>query len=47
MPDHIHLFVSAPPDVAPAGIVQLVKSITTRKVFERYPIVKQCLWGGP
>jgi len=46
MPDHVHLFVSAPPDVAPATIVQTVKSITARKVFERYPGVKRVLWGG-
>jgi len=46
MPDHVHLFVSAPPDVAPAKIVQTVKSITARKVFERYPSVKRKLWGG-
>ena len=46
MPDHVHLFVSAPPDVAPAEIVQVVKSITARKVFERFPSVKRRLWGG-
>ena len=46
MPDHAHLFVSAPPDVAAAQVVQTVKSITAREVFKRFPGVKKHLWGG-
>jgi putative transposase len=46
MPDHVHMFVSAPPDLAPAEIVQTVKSITARKLFERFPGIKRFLWGG-
>jgi putative transposase len=46
MPDHVHLFVSAPPDIAPAQIVQVVKSITAREVFKRFPGIKRMLWGG-
>jgi putative transposase len=46
MPDHVHMFVSAPPDLAPAEIIQKVKSITARKVFERFPGIKRFLWGG-
>ena len=46
MPDHVHLFVSSPPDVAPARVVQTVKSITAREVFKRFPGVKKHLWGA-
>ena len=46
MPDHVHLFVSAPPDIAPARIVQKTKSITAIKVFKRFPGIKRLLWGG-
>ena len=46
MPDHVHLFASAPPDVAPAKLVQTIKSITARKVFERFTGIKRILWGG-
>jgi putative transposase len=46
MPDHVHMFVSAPPDVAPARIVQTVKSITARRMFARFPGIKKMLWGG-
>ena len=46
MPDHVHLFVSAPPDISPSKVAQTVKSITAREVFKRFPGVKKHLWGG-
>jgi putative transposase len=46
MPDHVHLFVGASPEVSPASIVQVVKSITAKKVYERFPGIKRVLWGG-
>jgi putative transposase len=46
MPDHVHMFVSTPPDLAPAEIIQRVKSITARKLFERFPGIRRFLWGG-
>lgn len=46
MEDHVHMFVSAPPDIAPSRIVQMVKSITAREVFKRFPGIKRKLWGG-
>jgi putative transposase len=44
--DHVHLFLSAPPRYAPAEVVQILKSISARKVFEEFPEVKHALWGG-
>ncbi len=46
MPDHVHMFVSAVPHIAPAKLIQTVKSITTREVFKRFPSIKRHLWGG-
>jgi putative transposase len=46
MPDHVHMFVSASPEMSPASIVQTVKSITARKMFLRFPGIKKMLWGG-
>jgi putative transposase len=40
------MFVSASPELAPASIIQTVKSITARKLFERFPGIKNFLWGG-
>ena len=46
MPDHVHLFVSAAPENSPAHLLQVIKSITAREVFKRFPGMKRFLWGG-
>lgn len=46
MNDHIHMFVSAGPDMSPAQLVQIVKSITGKELFRKFPSIKQKLWGG-
>ena len=38
MPDHIHLFVSAPPKYAPTTIVKLFKGITVRRPLKSFYI---------
>lgn len=45
-PDHIHLYISAPPRLAPARIVEIMKSLSAREVFKKFPKVKEQLWGG-
>lgn len=48
MPDHIHLFVSAPPRYSPSEIVNIVKGYSSRKMRSEYPelrkLVKDELW---
>ena len=44
--DHIHIFLSALPSVAPSLIANTLKGITARQVFKQYPEVKKQLWGG-
>jgi putative transposase len=44
--DHVHLFLSAPPRYSPAGIVQIIKSISAKVVFKQFPEVREQLWGG-
>ena len=45
--NHIHIFCGAPPRVAPLRIVTIIKSITARRIFERFPkLRKEELWGG-
>lgn len=46
MPDHVHIFLSAPPRVAPAVIAKILKGSTARTLFTRHPELKQRLWGG-
>lgn len=44
--DHIHLFVSAHPKLAPAYIVKMIKGIGARKLFMQFPDLKNGLWNG-
>jgi putative transposase len=47
MPDHVHLFVSAPPKVAPLTIATTIKSILTVDVFKQFQGLKQShFWGS-
>ena len=43
--DHIHIFVSAPPTMAPSEIVRRIKGRTASKLFEEFPMVKKRYWG--
>ena len=45
MKDHVHLFLSAPPRYSPARIVQIMKSISAKQVFKRFPHLKDILWN--
>ncbi|MDI9418476.1 MAG: IS200/IS605 family transposase [Methanothrix sp.] len=44
--DHVHVFVGAAPRYSPSRIVQIIKSITAREFFKKFPGVKKQLWGG-
>ena len=47
MPDHIHLFVSADPKVAPLAIASTIKSILTVDIFKKFEGLKQKkFWGS-
>lgn len=45
-PDHIHLFLSIPPSRAFADVVKILKGVTARKLFQRFPALKKRLGGG-
>ena len=44
--DHVHVFVGAAPRYAPSNIMQIIKSITAKNIFKKYPDIKKQLWGG-
>lgn len=47
MDEHIHLFVSAPPKVAPLTIASTIKSIVAVDVFRKFTTLKQkYFWGS-
>ncbi len=43
--DHVHLLVSAPPNMAPSEIMRRVKGRSARKLFEEFPLLKKRYWG--
>jgi len=43
--DHVHIFVSAPPNLAPSEIMRRIKGRSSRKIFEYFPIIKKKYWG--
>jgi len=44
--DHVHFLVQSVPALSPSRIVQIIKSITAKKIFKHNPEVKTLLWGG-
>ena len=45
--NHIHIFCGGTPTVSPMQILNIIKSLTARKVFEKFPrLRKDELWGG-
>lgn len=41
MPDHVHVFMSAKPTIAPTDIVRTLKSITAIQLFKEFPALKK------
>ncbi|WP_195925916.1 IS200/IS605 family transposase [Sarcina ventriculi] len=47
MPDHIHLFISASPTIAPTQIVKILKSVSANEIFKAFPNLKKTkFWGS-
>ena len=44
--DHVHFLVQSVPVMPPSRVVQIIKSITAKKIFKHHPEVKKLLWGG-
>jgi putative transposase len=45
--DHIHMMLKAEPKMSPSKIMQIIKSISAREFFRKYPKIKrEYFWGG-
>jgi len=44
--DHIHIFASGHPKISPCYMVKMIKGISGRKLFMKFPGLKNKLWGG-
>ena len=43
MIDHVHVFVSAPPRYSAGEMVQAMKSITARRIFQEFPSLREVM----
>jgi len=43
--DHIHLFISAPPQLSVSKIVQYLKGKTSRKMLQENVMLRKMFWG--
>jgi putative transposase len=43
--DHVHIFVSAPPNMETSEIMRRIKGRTASKLFEEFPMIKKRYWG--
>jgi len=46
MADHVHVFIEAPPSYSPSEIVQVLKSISAREVYKKFPKMRKLMWSG-
>ena len=43
--DHVHLLLSAPPNISPSEIIKRIKGRSSTKLFQEYPMLKKRYWG--
>ena len=43
--DHVHFLIQTIPNICISRMVQTIKSITAKQMFEKHPEVKTFLWG--
>ena len=44
--DHVHFLIQSVPTYSVSKICRIVKSLTAREIFRRFPEVREELWGG-
>ena len=44
--NHVHLMIQTLPKSSPSKVFQILKSISARRVFKKFPKIKTQLWGG-
>ena len=43
--DHVHLLITIPPQMTVGQVVRLIKTNTSRKIKEKFPILKKHYWS--
>ena len=46
MEDHVHIFIEAGPAYSPAQVVQILKSVSAREIYKKFPQMRKEMWSG-
>ena len=46
MPDHVHVFASAHPKIAPSCMVKMLKAVSGRKLLLAFPALRKTMYRG-
>ena len=44
--DHVHIYIEIPPQRSLGSGVGILKSISARKLFKKFPYLRKVYWGG-
>ena len=44
--DHMHIFIEVPRRYSPAQVAQIMKSVSARELFKKFPKLRKQLWAG-
>jgi putative transposase len=44
--DHVHIFIEVPRRYSPAQVAQIMKSVSARELFKKFPKLRKQLWAG-
>ncbi len=44
--DHVHILCRFLPKYSGGQVIRIIKSITSRLLFQKFPEIKRYLWGG-
>lgn len=44
--DHVHFLIQSVPKYSPTQIINIIKSVTAKRIFKLCPEIKKNLWGG-
>jgi len=44
-PDHVHLLLSVPPNLAPSRVMQAIKGKTSNRLLVEYRALRESFWG--
>jgi putative transposase len=45
MGDRVHIFVEVPPRYSPSQAMQILKNVSARRVFKKFPKLRKQLWA--